>query len=105
MIVQKKNKFYWPRLEISEKFASRSECGINYHLRVYLVLDDYEISGKFIFEKTCAPSMNWNEVVHTLEITDNIRYVVFCHGGKDTQSYAGFYGPKICNGSLVIRSF
>lgn len=105
MIVEENGRFYWPRLDITEKYASRFDCGTKYSLRVYLVTEKYEICDKFVFEKTQNANMNWNEVHDTLEITDNVRYVVFFHGGSDTQLWAGFYGPKMCNGSIVIRSY
>lgn len=31
-----------------------------------------------------------------------VRYILFQHGGSDTQYWAGWYGPRVTNSSIVV---
>ena len=69
-------RFYWPRLDIKEKFAPRFDCGINYHLRVYQVIEKYGICDRFAFKRTQNAEMNWNEAHNIREII--VRCYIYC---------------------------
>lgn len=43
------------------------------------------------------------QVSHTFsDYPPGVRHILFQHGGKDTQFWAGWYGPRVTNSSIVI---
>ncbi|XP_034522482.1 LOW QUALITY PROTEIN: F-box only protein 27-like, partial [Ailuropoda melanoleuca] len=106
----------WPelldsgRIEIcvSDWWGARDDCGCEYGLRVQLldarqnVLDEFSVSPD--------PIQEWNnhvcfQVTHVFSnFRMAMRFVSFEHWGQDTQSWAGRYGARVTNSSVVLRA-
>uniref|UniRef100_A0A7N5JT49 FBA domain-containing protein n=1 Tax=Ailuropoda melanoleuca TaxID=9646 RepID=A0A7N5JT49_AILME len=94
----------WPELLDS----ARDDCGCEYGLRVQLldarqnVLDEFSVSPD--------PIQEWNnhvcfQVTHVFSnFRMAMRFVSFEHWGQDTQSWAGRYGARVTNSSVVLRA-
>lgn len=94
----------YARVEVSEKYVSRSDCGCQYALRVYLVNDQYKMVDSYKFNDRFAQgySSAWKKAGFVFNISKKIRYILFYHGGCDSQFWAGFYGPKMSAGCIRI---
>ncbi|XP_072464965.1 F-box only protein 44-like [Notamacropus eugenii] len=113
-LVDLKSKGYWkelmdtvrPDIVIKDWFAARNDCGCTYRIHVKLLSDNYKVLAEF----RPAPAYieqwsgaEWKEVFYTFSnYPPGVRYIHFQHGGKDTQFWAGWYGPSVTNSSITI---
>ncbi|XP_045714868.1 F-box only protein 6-like [Phyllostomus hastatus] len=97
---------YRPDIVVTDWFASRGDCGCTYSIRVQLLSADNIALASFEPPPVTIPQWNdatWTEVTHTFsDYPRGVRHILFQHGGKDTQSWAGWYGPRVTNSSIVI---
>ncbi|XP_066231168.1 F-box only protein 6-like [Saccopteryx leptura] len=97
---------YRPDITVKDWFAARADCGCTYEIQVQLVSADYIALASFEPTPVTIPQWNdatWTEVSHTFsDYPPGVRYILFRHGGKDTQYWAGWYGPRVTNSSIVI---
>ncbi|XP_032156291.1 F-box only protein 6 isoform X1 [Sapajus apella] len=95
-----------PDIMVRDWFAARADCGCTYQLKVYLASADYFVLASFEPEPVTIEQWNdaaWREVSHTFsDYPPGVRYILFRHGGQDTQYWAGWYGPRVTNSSIVI---
>jgi hypothetical protein len=93
------------KLEISENYAARFDCGSLYKLNVYLINENYEIIDSFKFQDEMPQwsDAKWMSAHHLFEVKKPFKYIIYYHGGQDTQFWAGFYGSKMSNGSVQFK--
>ncbi|XP_032217607.1 LOW QUALITY PROTEIN: F-box only protein 6 [Mustela erminea] len=113
-LVDLKAEGYWedlldtfrPEIEVKDWFAARADCGCTYHIRVQLVSENYIVLASFEPPPVTIDQWNsaeWTEVSHTFsDYPSGVRHILFQHGGKDTQFWAGWYGPRVTNSSIII---
>ncbi|XP_052416189.1 uncharacterized protein fbxo44.9 isoform X5 [Carassius gibelio] len=95
-----------PHIKISDWYASCHDCGSEYQICVEL-LDQRKNSIKtFQPEKVILSFWNgepWCEMSHVFKnYGPGVRFIRFTHGGNDTQFWAGHYGIRVTNSSVVI---
>lgn len=93
-----------PKIEISENYGARFDCGSRYTLKVFLVDSEFKKRDKYVFEDTMPQwcDAKWKEVKHTFNVDYPVKYVLFYHSGVDTQFWAGNFGSKMTNGSVKV---
>eukprot|EP00071_Canis_lupus_P004747 XP_005618058.1 F-box only protein 6 [Canis lupus familiaris] len=113
-LVDLKAEGYWeelldtvrPEIVVKDWFAARADCGCTYHIRVQLASADYIVLASFEPPPVTVDQWNsakWTEVSHTFsDYPPGVRHILFQHGGQDTQFWAGWYGPRVTNSSIVI---
>ncbi|XP_041352447.1 F-box only protein 6-like [Gigantopelta aegis] len=92
-----------PPIEVSEWYAGRFDCGCVYHLTVKLLSATKKVIKTFETEERVDQwaGKQWEQVMHTFkDYGTGVRYVQFTHSGKDTQFWAGHYGPKFTLSSV-----
>uniref|UniRef100_A0A7E4ZX63 FBA domain-containing protein n=1 Tax=Panagrellus redivivus TaxID=6233 RepID=A0A7E4ZX63_PANRE len=96
---------YRPPITFTEYVAHRADCGARYFLRAFI----NDENGTMIEHKTDTvvfeqwQLQKWVKKTVTFSgYPAGVRRVHIESGGKDTQFWAGFYGPKIAGSSLVI---
>ena len=95
-MVHDKNQYFWPRLDVSMKYALPAESS-EFHLRVYLVSENFEVCNKFVLEEKVETYKKWHDTFHTIDVTSNARYILFGVGGKNE--------TKTANASLILRKY
>ncbi|XP_075393160.1 F-box only protein 27 [Tenrec ecaudatus] len=114
-VVNLKEEGFWPELldsgrieiVISDWWGARHDCGCQYKLIVQLWDANQVILGEFF--ATPNPIEQWNnnaylQVTHLFSNVEmGVRYVFFEHRGRDTQFWAGHYGARITNSSVIVR--
>ncbi|ELK28002.1 PREDICTED: F-box only protein 6 [Myotis davidii] len=113
-MVDLKAEGYWeelmdtirPDIVVKDWFAARADCGCTYSIRVQLVSANYIALASFEPPPVTIEQWSdaqWREVSHTFsDYPPGVRYILFQHGGKDTQFWAGWYGPRVTNSSIII---
>ncbi|KAI5139366.1 F-box only protein 6 [Manis pentadactyla] len=113
-LVDLKAEGYWeelldtfrPDIMVQDWFAARADCGCTYRIRVQLVSADYIVLASFEPPPVTVLQWNdarWTEVSHTFsDYPPGVRHILFQHGGKDTQFWAGWYGPRVTNSSIIV---
>ncbi|XP_036112073.1 F-box only protein 6 [Molossus molossus] len=113
-MVDLKAEGYWeelmdvfrPDIVIKDWFAARADCGCTYNIRVQLLSATNITLASFEPPTVTIPQwsdVEWTEVSHTFsDYPPGVRYILFQHGGKDTQYWAGWYGPGVTNSSITI---
>jgi hypothetical protein len=93
------------KLEINENYAARFDCGSIYKLNVYLVNVNYEIVDSYQFQDQMPQwsEAKWMLASHLFDVKKPFKYIIYYHGGQDTQFWAGFYGSKMTNGSIRFK--
>ncbi|XP_036598972.1 F-box only protein 6-like [Trichosurus vulpecula] len=95
-----------PDIIIKDWFAARYDCGCRYQICVQLLSADYLVLDTFeppAVEIEQWSDFEWREVSHTFSnYPPGVRHIRFQHGGKDTQYWAGWYGPRVTNSSITI---
>ncbi len=98
-----------PPIHISERFHS-SYCPDYYFLKVELldgnmnVVDTFD-TGTVQLTGSCVWAENWVTVSHTFSgYGPDVRYVRWSDGGKDSEYWAGHYGPVLDDAILVVGS-
>ncbi|CAF1088536.1 unnamed protein product [Brachionus calyciflorus] len=95
-----------PKIEIIDYYAGRHDCDSEYHIRVGLFDDNFKIIYSIAFDHLISQLNNgkWHRFYQVLEnYPDNLRYILFHHGGKDTQYWSGYYGVKITNSTVKFN--
>ncbi|XP_064642396.1 F-box only protein 6-like isoform X2 [Lineus longissimus] len=92
-----------PDIDISEWYAGRHDCGCTFVLEVQLlgadetVIDDFSGEWGVVQWKGRA----WHQVSHKFTgYKPGVRFIKYTHKGKDTQFWAGHYGPKFTGASV-----
>lgn len=113
-LIDLKAEGYWkelmdtvrPDITVTDWFAARADCGCTYTIQVQLLSADYIVLASFKPPPVTIEQWSdarWTEVSHTFsDYPPGVRYVHFQHGGKDTQYWAGWYGPRVTNSSVII---
>ncbi|XP_070806332.1 F-box only protein 27-like isoform X2 [Pituophis catenifer annectens] len=89
-------------------WGGRQDCGCEYELYVVLLAANKKRKID-VFEAKPDPIPQWNDasyqkVTHTFRrYGPGVRYILFRHRGKDTQFWAGHYGARVTNSSVIIR--
>lgn len=95
-----------PKIEISEFYAARFDCGSEYYIRVVLFDNNFNQLGSMIAFDDKINQWNdseWHVYKHVIEnCPKETRFILWFHGGKDTQYWAGHYGIKITKSCLRI---
>ncbi|XP_014448428.1 F-box only protein 27 [Tupaia chinensis] len=105
----------WPELldsdgieiYVSDWWGARHDCGCEYQIRVQLLDARQTVLDEFF--ETPDPIQQWNnninlQVTHVFSnIRTGVRFVSFEHKGKDTQYWAGHYGARVTNSSVIVR--
>lgn len=104
LIQQMVNKSISIKLSINESYSARWDCGSEYKLAVFVLDEKFNLVEKFAFEDEFPQwsEAKWQCVKHDFEIKKPFRYVIFLHGGRDTQFWAGFYGSKMTKSVVRI---
>ncbi|NXG03688.1 FBX6 protein, partial [Sakesphorus luctuosus] len=110
-----KNEGYWnqlmdeqrPEIVVKDWYAARFDCGCRYELRVQLLSADHIVLDEFQPEPVVIEQWSdaqWREISHTFRnYPAGVRHILFQHGGKDTQYWAGWYGIRVTNSSITIE--
>ncbi|XP_046517488.1 F-box only protein 6-like isoform X3 [Equus quagga] len=113
-LVDLKAEGYWeelldtfrPDIVVKDWFAARADCGCTYRIGVHLTSADYLTLASFEPPPVTIEQWNdarWTEVSHTFsDYPPGVRHILFQHGGQDTQFWAGWYGPRVTNSSIII---
>ena len=94
-----------PKIEIKDYYAPRHDCGSEYHLIVEFYDENFKKIDGINFDKVFPQWSQpvWHEFKKVVEnYSDNLRYILFEHSGKDTQFWAGHYGIKLRGSSVKL---
>ncbi|XP_073405153.1 F-box only protein 17-like [Dendrobates tinctorius] len=97
-----------PSICISDWYAGRHNCGCVYKIKVQLLAANKQTILKE-FSMAPEPIPQWNDTRYRQvsyefrKYGPGVRYVKFCHKGKDTKSWNGWYGARITNSSVTVR--
>ncbi|XP_054857747.1 F-box only protein 6-like [Eublepharis macularius] len=109
-----KEEGYWnelmdeakPDIVVKDWFSARYNCSCQYKLNVKLLSAYYQVLEEFNTEEVVINQWSdaeWREISHTFHnYPSGIRHIVFKHGGRDIQHWAGWYGVRITNSSITI---
>ncbi|XP_051018767.1 F-box only protein 27 [Acomys russatus] len=92
---------------VSDWWGACHDCGCKYRLLVKLLDAHHNVIDKF--SATPEPIERWNndtyhQVTHVFSnIRRGVRFVSFEHRGQDTQFWAGHYGARVTNSSVIVR--
>ncbi|XP_017513232.2 F-box only protein 27 isoform X4 [Manis javanica] len=92
---------------VSDWWGARHDSGCMYRLIVQLLDANQIVLDKF--SVVPDPIQQWNnnvclQVTHVFSnIKRGIRFVSFEHWGQDTQFWAGHYGARVTNSSVILR--
>lgn len=96
-----------PNLSIKDFYAARLYLGYEYYIKIVLfddafnVIDSTEFNS-YVYEEDWSNG-DWKEFSYLFRnLTKNLRYVLFFHGGKDTVYWHGHYGVKLTNSQVRI---
>uniref|UniRef100_A0A8C8X6X7 F-box protein 27 n=2 Tax=Felidae TaxID=9681 RepID=A0A8C8X6X7_PANLE len=93
---------------VSDWWGARHDSGCMYRLLVQLLDANQTVLDKF--SAMPVPIQQWNnnvcfQVTHVFsDIKIGVRFVSFEHWGQDTQFWAGHYGARVTNSSVVVRA-
>lgn len=98
-----------PKIEASEWYSARWDCGSTYWVRVTLRDNKKKKIVEDAFEDTTPQwvggDKGWCRYSHSFSnYGPGVRYVEFWDQGKDTQFWAGHYGSKMA-GAIIKVSF
>ncbi|XP_060592848.1 F-box only protein 44-like [Ruditapes philippinarum] len=93
-----------PDIHVSEWYAARFDCGIEYCIKVELLKNDRTAVKEWTFDDSQPAGREWFKAEHTFTDYDpGVRYIKYYHRGKDTQFWAGWYGAKITLSSVILE--
>ncbi|XP_070619839.1 F-box only protein 27-like [Erythrolamprus reginae] len=99
---------FQPDIVVSDWWGSCEDCGCVYELYVALLAANKRKVIR-VFEAKPEPipqgnDASYQKVTHTFRgYGRGVRYVRFKHRGKDTQFWAGHYGARVTNSSVVVQ--
>ncbi|XP_021499630.1 F-box only protein 27 isoform X2 [Meriones unguiculatus] len=114
-VVDLEEEGLWPGLldsggveiAVSDWWGARHDCGCRYRLLVKLLDAHQNVLDKF--SAVPDPIEQWNNNIY-LQVTHvfsnfrrGVRFVSFEHWGQDTQFWAGHYGARVTNSSVMVR--
>ncbi|XP_028715084.1 F-box only protein 27 isoform X1 [Peromyscus leucopus] len=114
-VVDLQEKGLWPELldsggveiAVSDWWGARHDSGCRYRLLVQLLDAHQNVLDKF--SAVPDPIEQWNDNIY-LQVTHvfsnirrGVRFVSFEHWGQDTQFWAGHYGARVTNSSVIVR--
>ncbi|XP_064176071.1 F-box only protein 6-like [Anguilla rostrata] len=95
-----------PDIVISDWYAPRWDCGSMYEICVELLSRNKKVIRKFCPEPVVYEQWNdqkWQQMTHVFrDYGQGVRFVRFCHGGKDTQFWKGWFGIRVTKSSVEI---
>uniref|UniRef100_A0ABM5ENW4 F-box only protein 6 n=1 Tax=Pogona vitticeps TaxID=103695 RepID=A0ABM5ENW4_9SAUR len=95
-----------PDIVVKDWYAARFDCGCSYQLCVRLLSKDHLVLQEFLPEEIIIEQWSdaeWREISHTFHnYPPGVRYILFHHGGQDTQFWAGWYGIRVTNSSITL---
>ncbi|KAH0631614.1 hypothetical protein JD844_006035 [Phrynosoma platyrhinos] len=99
---------YQPDIFISDWWGAREDCGCDYKILVSLrAADRTSVIASFVAKPDSIPQWNDSKYQQTSHVFRNygpgVRYVYFTHAGKDTQFWAGHYGARITNSTVLVK--
>uniref|UniRef100_A0A8C4JM78 F-box only protein 27-like n=1 Tax=Dromaius novaehollandiae TaxID=8790 RepID=A0A8C4JM78_DRONO len=114
-----------PEIHISDWWGARADCGCKYSLHVRLLAADRRaVLATFEAQPEPVSALGETEargcsgpprlhggfvslpgqVSHVFRhYGPGVRYIHFCHRGKDTQFWAGHYGARVTHSAVVLR--
>uniref|UniRef100_A0A2K5CZV7 F-box protein 27 n=1 Tax=Aotus nancymaae TaxID=37293 RepID=A0A2K5CZV7_AOTNA len=102
----------WPELLDSGRieictWGARHDSGCMYRLLVQLLDANQTVLDKFSAVPDPIPQWNNNVCLHVTHVFSNIkmgvRFVSFEHWGQDTEFWAGHYGARLTNSSVMVQ--
>ncbi|XP_065142204.1 F-box only protein 44-like [Paramisgurnus dabryanus] len=95
-----------PDIKISDWYAPRWDCGCYYEICVELLDQEKKPISVFQPKKVFFEQWNdqqWCQMTHVFKnYGPGVRFIRFTHGGKDTKSWAGWYGIRVINSNVEI---
>lgn len=97
-----------PRIEVSEWFCARWDCGSRFFIRVELLDARKELLKFFehsvMTEQWSGGELGWRKIQHVFDAySPGVRYLRFVDAGKDTQFWAGHFGSKMAAAWVRVR--
>ncbi|XP_061174325.1 F-box only protein 6-like [Saccostrea echinata] len=90
-----------PEVQVSEWYAARFDCKMEYHIKVELLDAESKVLDKWSFSDEKPAGRDWFQVEHIFtSYPEGLRFIKFRHKGKDQQFWAGHYGSKFTNASV-----
>ncbi|XP_058849464.1 F-box only protein 44-like isoform X1 [Acipenser ruthenus] len=97
-----------PDIVCSDWYAPRWDCGSKYEVCIQLLSAKHKVIQQFEPEPVIFlqwNDMEWKEMTHVFSgYGRGVRFVKFSHGGSDTQFWAGWYGIRVTNSSVVVEA-
>ncbi|XP_030400200.1 serine--tRNA ligase, mitochondrial [Gopherus evgoodei] len=99
---------YQPEIYISDWWGARQDCGCEYSICVKLLAANRS-TVIAEFQANPDPIQQWNDQqYHQVsyrfrQYGRGVRYVHFLHKGKDTHFWAGHYGARITNSTVMVK--
>uniref|UniRef100_A0A1B6EY49 FBA domain-containing protein n=1 Tax=Cuerna arida TaxID=1464854 RepID=A0A1B6EY49_9HEMI len=95
-----------PHFELCDWYTARTDCGGIYRIKVTLLNAEEEPIAMFEHGKTIQrfAGGQWQKVSHTFkDYGPGVRYILFEHGGEDTDWIGGHSGMKMTGSSVVAK--
>uniref|UniRef100_A0A3P9IE91 Zgc:175088 n=1 Tax=Oryzias latipes TaxID=8090 RepID=A0A3P9IE91_ORYLA len=97
-----------PEVTVEDWYASRTDCGCEYQLAVYLLNDNHEVIQEFKPELVVLDpekdDCSWQQIKYTFsEYGPGMRFISFEHGGKDIKYWDGWFGVRVTGSSVTIN--
>ncbi|XP_048734147.1 F-box only protein 44-like isoform X1 [Ostrea edulis] len=90
-----------PEIQVSEWYAARFDCKMEYHIKVKLLDGESKVLNKWSFSDEKEAGRDWFKVEHIFtSYPKGVRFIKFQHKGKDRQFWAGHYGSKFTMASV-----
>jgi len=94
-----------PRIQVYEWFIARSDCDSEYYVKVTLLDKDERPIDHFNSGIIAAGSAEWHKVEHNFyNYPPGVRYIQYEDGTKDKKFWAGHFGAKMCQPTVLIHS-
>ncbi|XP_033014480.1 F-box only protein 17-like [Lacerta agilis] len=96
-----------PDVIICDWWGAREDCGCRYKIRVGLLAVDWSVIAEFSANPDPIPQWNdaqYQKVSHVFRsYGPGVRYIQLWHKGVDTQFWAGHYGARITNTTVLVK--
>lgn len=95
-----------PDIVIRDWYAARHDCGCKYEMCVQLLSKEKTVIQVFLPDPIVIMQWSdakWSQIEHRFKnYGPGARYIYFQHGGQDTQFWAGWYGIRLTNSSIIV---